>query len=88
MENTVHVAQMLPNESADVGVVGDRFVTAVFGFISCRGPLNAAVVDKRPGDVRDLVFEDERVTTFPLSLLRLDTGPTPVPRSTSEDPYL
>jgi hypothetical protein len=52
VENAVHVAEVFPDESADVGVVGDHLV-------ACWRALDAAVIHKGPGDIGDLIFKDE-----------------------------
>ncbi len=59
VENTVDIREVLPDELADAGVVGQSFIHTVAGFIARDWPFDAAVIDEGPGYMRDLRLQNE-----------------------------
>ena len=56
VEDTMYVMEVLPDESADAGIVQQGLVVTSIGLKACRRSLDAAVVHEGPGDMRDFQF--------------------------------
>ena len=59
MEDAMNVVEMLPDELANPVIPGNNFVTAIFGFETRCGAFDATVVDKGPGYMGNLGFENK-----------------------------
>jgi hypothetical protein len=53
------VEEMFPDESLYIVVLRDRLILPTIDLVSCRRPLDAAVVHIWPGDVGDLRFQQK-----------------------------
>ena len=55
----MHIIEVFPHKSADAWVSGNGLVPTAFCFVMRGQTLDATVIHKWPGDVRDLLLQDK-----------------------------